>query len=74
MQYSKDISIEEIKLSLLKNIQVRNIVILNSPFKKGISTEEDNRITIQYSTQNIDSEKHCGKIDIKNFTININSF
>lgn len=69
--YNKKIS-KEIKDKIIAlDILITDIIFFGSPYNKQI---EKNGVQIEYITDEIKDETHCGNIRLRNFSVNIKMF
>lgn len=71
---SENIDIISFKESLLNNPRISSVIIGNSKTNGFEIINENLKSFIYYCKENIDSNKHCGKISLGNFITNIKLF
>lgn len=72
--YPLDFHLESVSEFILKNYNLHNFIIFNSPISKKISGEDSDFGTVVLTTNSLESRIHCGAIHLKNFNDNIKFF
>lgn len=74
IQFSNDITLQVLRGIMMKYPRVTSFTISDYKIEEYISIDKKNTQFIFFTTQNINSKLHCGKINPKFFTSNIQAF